>query len=324
MMRDVFRFAPESLIQISERRPTPRGIDIPWSNDSRFEGVLFSGSALARNVGEISPRRVENRIGMEYPCEEETFLRGLLRMGGLDPAGYRMQPLIRRLPACLRALRVPSIRVAKQVLKREPQKLGIALASLLIGTTSFFRDTAVFQCLDESVIPEILPRRPRPRVWSAACSEGLELYSVAMLLARHGALEREQLLGTDFRAESIAVAQRGIYSITTVGAVPPDLAAQYLVAGKTSVAVAPAIHGSAHWKYSDLLKDEEPGPWDMILCRNLSIYLEPRIAERLWSRLSATLVQGGVLVVGKAEKPRLRGLQQIAPCIYRKTLATNP
>ena len=229
-----------------------------------------------------------------------------------------MAPLIRRLPACLRALRVPSIAVAKDLLTRQPQKLQLAIDALLIGTSSFFRDDLVFEHLADEVIPAMVARTGKPRVWSAACSNGMELYSVAMMLADHAALSLKQLLGTDFRSEAISEAERGIYSPEAASGIPPTLAERHLIRGKASVAVAPAIHASVRWECRDLLTDSDPGPWDMILCRNLAIYLESGVVAQLWKKLRAALAPGGVLVVGKAEKPRLTGLTQVGPCIYRK------
>ena len=92
-----------------------------------------------------------------------------------------------------------------------------------------------------------------------------------------------------------------------------------MIRGKASVAMAPVIHAAVKWECRDLLTRSEPGPWNMILCRNLAIYLETRMVEKLWQRLLCALAPGGVLVVGKAEKPRLKGLTTIGPCIYQKT-----
>ena len=277
----------------------------------RFDGLHFRGKTPA--PAERSPRPPE------LPTKDGTSVSKLLLLAGIDPSGYRMAPLIRRLPACLRALRVPSVAAAMELLERDPKKREIALHALLIGTTSFFRDTAVFRYLGESAIPEMLARQPRPKVWSTACSNGSELYSVAMLLASHGALGRHQLLGSDCRSQSIAEAERGVYPPEAACSVPPDLAARYLVGGKASVAVAPAIHASVRWECGDLLKKGEAGSWDMIFCRNLAIYLEADTVRSLWRHLADALVPGGMLVVGKAEKPRLEDLSQIGPCTYRKT-----
>jgi chemotaxis protein methyltransferase CheR len=318
----------------------------PQTTGGRFHGISFSASSAAIPVPRVSGRleslhfrgradgwaperrphsiarlkaAAEIRLGDDLSCEDGMFAFELLRSAGLEPARYRMAPLIRRLPACLRALRVPNVTAARELLAREPHKQEAAIHALLIGTSSFFRDEAVFRHLGESVIPELVARQPRPKVWSAACSNGMELYSVAMLLAEHGALGPGCLLGSDCRGRSIAEAERGIYPAELAMPVPRELAARYLIGGKTSVAVAPAIHAAARWECRDLLETGGAGPWDMIFCRNLAIYLEAGAVDELWRHLAAALAPSGVLVVGKAEKPRLKDLTHIAPCIYRKT-----
>ena len=199
----------------------------PIALGERFKGIGFSGTPLSirhkrqdrrvpssrREGGSAGGRAIkagEDRSRCEFPCENGMFALELLQMAGLDPAGYRMAPLIRRIPACLRVLRVPSVATARELLARQPQKREAAIHALLIGTSSFFRDIAVFDHLASTVIPEMVARHEKPQVWSAACSNGMELYSVAMMLASHGALSPGQLLGTDCRRQSISEAARGI------------------------------------------------------------------------------------------------------------------
>ncbi len=267
----------------------------------------------------MAPREVQVETLEVADTEEVLFLREVLDWAGLDPIRYRLAPLLRRLPSCLRALRAGSLKDARRRLEGDPHAVPIALGALLIGTTSFFRDPEVFRDLEKTVIPALLQRHPRPRVWSAACSEGGELHSVAMLLAGHGALAPGRLLGTDFRARAIEAATAGRYSAEAALGVPPDLAARYLAPeGGHSVRVATAIRQTLYWEQRDVFDEEGmPGSWDLILCRNLAIYLAPPAVEALWKRLAAALSPGGFLVVGKAEKPRLPGLHRIAHCIYR-------
>lgn len=250
--------------------------------------------------------------------EEALFLREVLDLAGLDPLCYRLGPLLRRLPSCLRVLRAGSLKDARRRLQADPHAVPLALGALLIGTTSFFRDPAVFHDLERTVIPALLQRHPRPRVWSAACSEGGELHSVAMLLASHGALAPGHLLGTDFRAPAIEAATAGRYPAEVALGVPPDLAARFLVPDGHSVGVATVIRQALYWEQRDVFHEEGmSSSWDLILCRNLAIYLAPSAVEALWKRLATALAPGGFLVVGKAEKPRLPGLERVASCIYR-------
>jgi chemotaxis methyl-accepting protein methylase len=223
----------------------------------------------------------------------------------------------------LRALKTDSISAAARLIEQDSAKLTRAVNALLIGTTSFFRDAPVFEHLEESVIPGILGREKSPRVWSIACSDGAELCSVAMLFARGGPLPGSRFLGTDCREAALRTCRRGIYPADTAKEVPADLAEMFLIPNKNTVTVDPRLAGMIDWECRDILRDQDPGSWDMILCRNLAIYLDSTTIRRLWEQLSDALRPDGILVVGKAEKPHVSDLRRIAPCIYRKIPKAN-
>ncbi|MEK7954073.1 CheR family methyltransferase [Luteolibacter soli] len=236
---------------------------------------------------------------------------------GLDPWLYRTAPLVRRFPACLRALRVDTLAAAERVLAANPALALKALESLLIGTTELFRDPSVFAHLEQHILPKLTQRSPSLRIWSAACSDGAELYSVAILLAKLGSLKGSHLLGSDCRPDAIEHAKRGVY-LPRERAQPVSAAfhSQELADGR--IVMSHEIREALQWEQSDLLAPRPWESWDLILCRNLAIYLEPLAAEVLWGRLAEALAPGGFLIVGKAEKPRISSLHRISPSIYRK------
>jgi chemotaxis methyl-accepting protein methylase len=220
-------------------------------------------------------------------------------------------------------MKVHSPRAARELLERNAQLVAKAVGSLLIGATEFFREPGVFEYLRTQVLPALAGRNIRLRIWSAACSTGAELYSMAILLSEAGLLERSYLLGTDCNGEAIERAKLGVY----------DAAALKLVRGATRDGFfepagrhwrpVEALRRHVHWKAADLLAGVEKGPWDIIFWRNTAIYLESGRAEAIWRRLASALAPAGVLVAGKAERPPGdAGLTQAARCIYR--LAEGP
>jgi chemotaxis methyl-accepting protein methylase len=82
------------------------------------------------------------------------------------------------------------------------------------------------------------------------------------------------------------------------------------------------LRGAVRWLQSDLLGGPQPGPWDLVLCRNMAMYLQPIAAERLWRGIVSSLRPGGLLVLGKAERPcaSVAGdlSAPVAPCVYRR------
>jgi chemotaxis methyl-accepting protein methylase len=142
-----------------------------------------------------------------------------------------------------------------------------------------------------------------------------------MILAEWGALGpgRSELVGTDCRPDAVARAAAGAYDPQAVAAVPQALRERHFMRAGAQFHVCPALRRATAWRTGDVLAAAEPGEWDVVLCRNLSIYLRPEAAAPLWDRLAAALRPGGLLVVGKAERPAGgRGLSPVGPCLYRR------
>jgi chemotaxis methyl-accepting protein methylase len=264
--------------------------------------------------------------------EVESFLRWLLSRAGLNFRHYKPETLGRRLPACLRVLRAGSVGQARSLLQRQPHLAGAALDALLIGVTGFFRDEAVFSTLHRRTLPDLLHRRraqagPRSfRVWSAGCSDGAELYTVAILLVELGALSPfgVELVGTDCRPEALDRAAAGAFDAAAVKAVPPHLLHRYFSFDGARYHVQRALRAAVRWRCGDAVAAPEPGPWDLVLCRNVAIYLRPDSAASLWPALAAALRPGGALVLGKAERPSaVADLVCEGPCVYRRADAAE-
>jgi chemotaxis methyl-accepting protein methylase len=253
--------------------------------------------------------------------EAAEFFDWLLRQAGVEASCYRQPPLARRLRACLRALRVRTVAEARARLTAAPEQAAIAISTMLIGVTGFFRDPQVFAYLDGALLPRLPGTRDRLRVWSAGCSDGSELYSVALLLHRRGLLEVSHLLGTDCRKDALRQARRGWFDRTQMEGVDAGLRARHFLPVQRGWRIEEPIRYAVGWQQANLLDDlpAEAEPWDLIVCRNVAIYLQPGAASALWSRLAARLREGGVLVVGKAERPPGNlGLVRLAPCVFQR------
>ena len=276
--------------------------------------ISFEGKTPTRGtcgtVLTAAPHAPEERL--------DDFISWVLGRAGLDAAAYRPQPLHRRLPACLRAMKVHSTHAARELLERKPHLVAKAISSLLIGVTEFFREPGVFDFLRTQVLPALAGGNQRLRIWSAACSTGAELYSMAILLSEAGLLERSFLLGTDCRGDAIERAKLGLYDATTLKLVRCATRDKYFEPAGQHWRPVEALRRQVHWKVADLLAGVEHGPWDIILWRNAAIYLKSCPAETIWRQLVSVLAPEGVLIAGKADRPpRDAGLTHAARCVYR-------
>jgi chemotaxis methyl-accepting protein methylase len=249
----------------------------------------------------------------EYEC-----IRWLFQRAGLNADRYRRESIKRRIPACLRSLRVDSLSNARIEIQRNHELLKTAISALLIGVTGFFRDPTVFDTIRQIVIPEILGQRQSPRIWSAACSDGCELYSVAMLLGEREGLQRSMMLGTDCRPDALARAKEGRYDAAFLRQVPGRFLDEYFHVDGPHWQIHPYLRSMIQWRVGNILGAPEPGGWDLVLCRNIAIYLDSAASAALGDRISKCLRPGGFLVLGKAERLHGNlGLRVVAPCVYR-------
>jgi len=255
----------------------------------------------------------------ERPDHPDEFLCWLLDRAGLSISLYRTRPLERRLAACLRTLRVASTEAAQTRLKEHPELLPAALGSLLLGVTAFFRDPPVFDALRD-LLPKLPSLSSRLRVWSVACSDGSELYSVAIVLAELALLDGSDLLGTDCRPEAIRQAQNALYSPAGLADLAPLLRQRYFEAEGGRCRVQALLRSRARFEVHDFFQHVQRGPWDVILWRNTAIYLNLAAARAVWQRLAEQLRPGGILITGKAERPDCGvPLTRLTNCIYMRT-----
>ncbi len=268
-----------------------------------FRHVRFAGRPT--NAVSRSQHRAKSRSPVALRPSERPgqFISWVLERAGLAVENYRGEPLGRRLSPCLRALHAHTEAQARQTLEQRPDLLPTAISTLLIGVTDFFRDEPVFEALRTDVLPQWAHRSGPLRIWSAGCSNGAELYSLAILLAEAGLLEGSFLLGSDCRPDAVAHAQAGVYKSHDLRKIATSNRHRYFEeVGGLWRPIEP-VRQHVHWRVSDLARHVEKGPWDMILWRNMAIYLTVEAAQSIWQGLAGALSPEGVLVVGKAERP---------------------
>lgn len=283
----------------------------------RFSGDPPSGPSPAAPVaGERDPQP-DDAGATAAAAGDAAFAAWVLAEAGLDPDEYRREPLARRVPACLRALKTESVEAARAAIASRPELLETALGALVIGVTAFFRDADAFDTLKRVVIPAWQAQPGPRRVWSAGCSSGAELYSVAMLLAEAGLLDATSLVGSDCRAGAIEEARSGRYADVALTGIPSDLRARYFARRGGTWLVDECVRSKAEWRVADVLAAIEPGPWDLVLCRNLTIYLDGGATAQVLRATAAALAPGGFMLLGRAERvPGDLGLQAAGRCLY--------
>ena len=228
---------------------------------------------------------------------------------GFGCANYKEKCLRRRIAVRMRAKGVHTFADYARVLDADPREYDRLMDALTINVTKLFRNWETYAAIERLVVPALwaLPA-PAIRVWSAGCSSGEEVYSLAALFHRHAEragelsrLSRVRILGSDIDRESLAAAARGAYDDAAFADTPPELRARYF-SRIAPHAAAPELRALVAFERRDILGEPPPdGAHQLVTCRNVIIYFDRATQESLFLRFHAALAPGGFLVLGKVE-----------------------
>ena len=189
------------------------------------------------------------------------------------------------------------------------------IAEMTVGETYFFRDKPHFDFLSQAILPALREQRGsgyRPRVWSAGCASGEEAYSLAIALEEHGKLEGAFVLGTDLSRAALARARAGRYKKWSLRGFDPRLIERYFRWSGSEVLLSPRVRDQVSFQELNLAQPSYPSrpsgifAMDLILCRNVLIYLSPSAIAEVARRLFECLSPGGYLLTGPSD-PLLSG-----------------
>lgn len=196
---------------------------------------------------------------------------------------------------------------------------------LTINVSEFFRTPEKFGKLETDVIPDLLKRSPRLKIWSAGCSIGAEPYSLAIILKELTPGVKHQILATDLDVEILVKARQGVYTENELKSMTPERRSRYfdrVEGGK--FAVKDEIKRCIEFKRHNLLKDSFETGFDLILCRNVVIYFTEEAKDQLYANFFRALKPGGILFVGATEAIlnfRALGYTSFQPFFYQRPLA---
>ncbi len=267
----------------------------------------------------------------------ETDLQQILELlrpvSGVDFRHYKQPTIRRRLLRRMALHRINDVQQYLKLLQADQVELRGLFQDLLIHVTRFFREPESFAALTEQVFPKLLDKRDLDlpiRAWVCGCATGEEAYSLAIeltdFLQRQQSPVRVQIFATDVSETAIEHARAGVYPASIASDIDPDRLRRYFTRSDGHYRVSKTIRDLCVFARQDLTKDPPFSRLDLVMCRNVLIYMDTVLQRKLIGLFHYALTPNAFLVLGQAEsvgtQASLFALTDKKHRVYRKKAST--
>ncbi|MES2742735.1 MAG: chemotaxis protein CheB [Pseudomonadota bacterium] len=276
-------------------------IDLPEKMPAKIIAYLKQITLLNRNDGAV---------------EIKNFLPEIVKIltdhTGNSFTDYKINTVLRRIERRMSLHQIASMEQYVPHLRLNPGEIDLLFKELLIGVTSFFRDQKVWEYLKVVALPQLLAANPEGRAfkaWIPACSTGEEAYSLAMVFSEVVAQVNPrakyslQIFATDLSADAIDRARQGRFTPAIASDVSLERLERFFVAGEDGYHVKKEIRNMIIFAPQNIISDPPFTKLDILCCRNLLIYLNAKLQQRLIPLFHYALNAGGILLLGSADTP---------------------
>ncbi|MCK0536311.1 CheR family methyltransferase [Alcanivorax quisquiliarum] len=276
----------------------------------------MSGIPLTPEQGlsEPTPPPISDEQVNIEDIEIRLLLEAIYQLYGYDFRSYSKASLRRRVLHRLGMSGLPSIMAMTDRVLRDQAFFVTLLNDLTVNVTEMFRDPEFYRAFREEVVP-VLKTFPFIKIWHAGCSTGEEIYSMAILLEEEGLYERAMLYATDIDKNVLAAAKKGIYSYAAIKVYSDNYRraggkaslADYYTAKYDGVIMDQRLKRNIVFADHDLATDQVFGEMNVIVCRNVLIYFDRDLQQRVFKLFRESLDMGGYLCLGTKESLRFSG-----------------
>lgn len=252
-------------------------------SDSATTGLLSSEDGLTRIYSLL---RESNKVDFTY---------------------YKPATVLRRIERRMSVNQIHELRDYVRFMESYPREVNLLYRELLIGVTSFFRDTEAFRALQDSWLPQLLEQAGHReiRLWVAGCSTGEEAYSLAIAcrecMLKMGQDYNIKIFATDVDRNAILHAGTGSYPESIVADLAPSILSKYFHRHEGNFQITRTIREMVVFAQHNLLKDPPFTNIDLVSCRNLLIYLQPVLQKKVFELFNFSLNPSGLLFLGSSE-----------------------
>ncbi len=260
--------------------------------------------------GLVQPSALRPASDLER-LEIDLTLEGIYRHYGFDFRNYARASMRRRLWNQVRAEKLTTISALLDRVLHDVDCMERLLLMLSVNVTAMYRDPTFFRAFREQVVP-LLRSHPFIRIWHAGCSTGEEVYSMAILLEEEGLYERCRIYATDMNEVVVRKAESGIFSLSSMRENTANYLAaggrnsfsEYYTAAYDNVVFRPALKRNVIFCQHNLTTDASFNEFNLIFCRNVMIYFDTALQERVHRLVYESLSAFGILGLGDKESLR--------------------
>ena len=228
---------------------------------------------------------------------------------GHDFSHYKQNTIIRRIERRMAIQNIKSVDEYVRYLEQKPAEVEALFRDLLIGVTSFFRNPAAFEALQEKVIPHLFTGKHSDsviRIWVPGCSTGEEAYSIGILLQEQMEMLKQifkvQIFATDIDSRAIVQARSGVYPASISIDISPERLERFFTQDSSgNYRIQKSIRDMIVFSEQDIIKDPPFSKLDLLSCRNVLIYMDRELQKKLIPLFHYALNPGGFLFLGPSE-----------------------
>jgi chemotaxis protein methyltransferase CheR len=262
----------------------------------------------------VAPQEADTPVAARGDLERleiELLLEGVFRHYGFDFRSYAYSSIRRRLWKRLEAEGLHSISALQDLVLHDANAMERLLLDLSINVTAMFRDPAFYVAFREKVIP-LLRTYPFLRIWHAGCSTGEEVYSMAILLSEAGLYERTRIYATDINDAVLQKARERIFPLERMQEYTDNYIraggsrsfSEYYTSAYDGAVFSQSLLDNVVFAQHNLVTDGSFAECNVILCRNVLIYFDRELQNRVLGLFHQSLVTFGILCLGNKESLR--------------------
>jgi chemotaxis protein methyltransferase CheR len=258
----------------------------------------------------------DRRLELEQ-IELQLLLEGVYRHYGFDFREYAPASLKRRVWRRVHAEGESTISGLLERVLHDPASMERLLLDLSINVTAMFRDPTFYLAFREKVVP-VLRTYPFTRIWVAGCSTGEEVYSLAIVLTEEGLYERTRIYATDINETVLELARAGVFPLEKMQEYTENYIrsggkrsfSEYYLARYEGALFDRALRENVVWAPHNLVQDRAFNTFNAVLCRNVMIYFDRALQNRVHELFYESLDRFGILALGHKESIRFTGFEQ--------------